>query len=150
MGGLALGATVAGRYVGRIKRPILVYGLLEAGIALSALAVPLLLMVARALYTAALGDQPTPPDAAAIGQPIFYLLVAFVVLAIPTGFMGATLPLLTRYAVRTNQEVGPRVALLYATNTTGAVLGTIVAAFILGMLSTGLIMMGAIYQMNTL
>jgi spermidine synthase len=131
MGGLALGATVAGRYVGRIKRPILVYGLLEAGIALSALAVPLLLMVARALYTAALGDQPTPPDAAAIGQPIFYLLVAFVVLAMPTGFMGATLPLLTRYAVRTNQEVGPRVALLYATNTTGAVLGTIVAAFVL-------------------
>ena len=31
-----------------------------------------------------------------------------------------------------------------------SVYGTIVAAFILGMLSTGLIMMGAIYQMNTL
>ena len=105
--------------------------MLEAGIALSALAVPLLLLAARALYASMLGDQPTPPDAATIGQPVFYLLVAFVVLAIPTGFMGATLPLLIRYAVRTDREVGPRVALLYSINTAGAVCGTVVAAFVL-------------------
>ena len=131
MGGLALGSAIAGRYAGRITHPVLVYGVLEAGIALSALAVPLLLFAARALYASMLGDQPTPPDAAAIGQPIFYLLVAFVVLAIPTGFMGATLPLLIRYAVRTDREVGPRVALFYAINTAGAVCGTVAAAFVL-------------------
>ena len=131
MGGLALGSAVAGRYAGRVTRPVLAYGLLEAGIALSALAVPLLLLAARALYASILGDQPAPPDAATIGQPVFYLLVAFVVLAIPTGFMGATLPLLIRYAVRTDREVGPRVALLYAINTAGAVGGTVVAAFLL-------------------
>ena len=131
MGGLALGSAVAGRYAGRITRPVLAYGVLEAGIALSALAVPLLLLAARALYASMLGDQPTPPDAATIGQPVFYLLVAFVVLAIPTGFMGATLPLLIRYAVRSDREVGPRVALLYAINTAGAVGGTVVAAFAL-------------------
>ncbi len=131
MGGLALGSAVAGRYAGRVTRPVLVYGLLEAGIALSALAVPLLLLAARALYAAMLGGQPAPPDAAAIGQPIFYLLVAFVVLAVPTGFMGATLPLLIRYAVRSDREVGPRVALLYAINTAGAVFGTVAAAFVL-------------------
>ena len=131
MGGLAVGSAFAGRYAGRVTRPVLVYGLLEAGIALSALAVPLLLMAARALYASMLGDQPAPPDAATIGQPVFYLLVAFLVLAIPTGFMGATLPLLTRYAVRTDREVGPRVALLYAINTAGAVFGTLAAAFVL-------------------
>ena len=131
MGGLALGSAIAGRYAGRVTRPVLVYGLLEAGIALSALAVPLLLLAARVLYAAMLGDQPSPPDAATIGQPVFYLLVAFVVLAIPTGFMGATLPLLIRYAVRTDREVGPKVALLYATNTAGAVCGTVIAAFAL-------------------
>ena len=131
MGGLALGSAIAGRYAGRITRPVLVYGILEAGIALSALAVPLLLLAARALYAAMLGDQPAPPDAAAIGQPIFYLIVAFIVLAIPTGFMGATLPLLIRYAVRTDREVGPRVALFYAINTAGAVVGTVFAAFVL-------------------
>lgn len=131
MGGLAAGAAVAGRWVGRIRRPILVYGLLEAGIAISALAVPLLLNAASALYVALLGDRPLPPDAATIGQPVFYLAVGFLVLAIPTGFMGATLPLLTRHAVKNDRELGPRVALLYASNTAGAVGGTVVAAYVL-------------------
>jgi spermidine synthase len=45
--------------------------------------------------------------------------------------MGATLPLLTRHAVKKERDVGPRVALLYAINTVGAVLGTIVAGFLL-------------------
>ena len=130
MAGLAVGSAVAGRYADRVTRPVLVYGLLEAGIALSALAVPLLLLAARHSTRQSSG----PARSARCRhhrQPLFYLLVAFVVLAIPTGFMGATLPLLTRYAVRTDREVGPRVALLYAINTAGAVVGTVVAAFIL-------------------
>jgi spermidine synthase len=131
MGGLALGAAVAGRFVDRISRPILIYAILEAGIALSALSVPLLLTGAGVLYATILGDYSSPPDAALIGQPIFYLIVAFLVLALPTGFMGATLPLLTRHVVRSDADVGPKVALLYAINTVGAVLGTVVAAFIL-------------------
>ena len=131
MAGLAAGAAVAGRYVARVRRPVLVYGVLEAAIALSALAVPLLLGLASALYVGALGNRPAPPDAAALGQPAFYLCVAFAVLAIPTGLMGATLPLLTRHAVTSDREVGPRVALLYATNTAGAVLGALVTGFAL-------------------
>lgn len=131
MGGLAGGAAVAGRFLARVRRPVLVYGVLEGGIAIFALAVPLLLGAASAGYVAVLGGQPAPPDAATLGQPLFYLAVAFVVLALPTGFMGATLPLLTRHAVQNNRELGPRVALLYATNTAGAVAGTIAAAFLL-------------------
>ena len=131
MGGLAAGAAVAGRFLARVRRPVLVYGVLEGGIAIFALAVPLLLGAASAGYVAVLGGQPAPPNAATLGQPLFYLAVAFVVLALPTGFMGATLPLLTRHAVQNNRELGPRVALLYATNTAGAVGGTIAAAFFL-------------------
>ena len=131
MGGLAAGAAVAGRYIQHVQKPVLVYGLLEAGIALSALAVPLLLSGASALYVAILGDLPEPPDAMRIGQPVFYLVVTFVVLAVPTACMGATLPLLTRYAVKADSQVGPRVAMLYATNTLGAVLGTLTAGFVL-------------------
>ena len=41
MGGLAGGAAVAARVAPRIERPVLAYGVLELGIALSALAVPL-------------------------------------------------------------------------------------------------------------
>src|SRR4051794_12629168 len=40
MGGLALGSAWAGRLAARIKRPLRAYALIEAGIALYALAVP--------------------------------------------------------------------------------------------------------------
>ena len=131
MGGLSLGAAVAARYVHRITRPVLFYGLLEAGIALSALAVPLLLQLARLVYVALLGGQPEPVDASGLGQSFFYLIVAFIVLAIPTTFMGATLPLLTKYVVKSEAQIGTRVGLLYATNTIGAIGGTLVAGFVL-------------------
>lgn len=131
MGGLSLGAAVAARYVHRITRPVLFYGVLEAGIAISALAVPLLLQLARIVYVAALGGQPEPVDASGPGQSFFYLIVAFVVLAIPTTFMGATLPLLTKYVVKSEAQIGTRVGLLYATNTIGAIGGTLVAGFVL-------------------
>ena len=131
MAGLAVGAAIAGHFVTRINRPVLAYGLLEAGIALSALAVPFLMTGASALYASLLGGQPVPPNATGLGQTLFYLVVSFVVLAVPTGFMGATLPLLARYVVHTNRQVGSRIALLYGINTVGAVMGTVVAAFVL-------------------
>jgi spermidine synthase len=131
MAGLALGAGLAARFIARVRRPIMVYGLLEAGIAVSALLVPLLLAVAGGLYVSLLGGLEFLPDAQTLGQPLYYLLVAFVVLAIPTAFMGATLPLLTRYAVRDEFDIGTRIAALYATNTIGAVCGTLVAAYVL-------------------
>jgi spermidine synthase len=131
MGGLALGAGVAARYVHRVRRPVLFYGLLEAGIAASALAVPLLLSLLNGIYVGILGGQPEPVDASGLGQSFFYLVTAFIVLAIPTSFMGATLPLLTKYVVKSKEQIGPRVGLLYATNTVGAVAGTVIAGFVL-------------------
>jgi spermidine synthase len=131
MGGLALGAALAGKFIGRVRRPVLTYGILEAAIAGSALMVPVLLSLASLAYAAVLGGQPEPPDASGLGQSLFYFIVAFIVLAIPTACMGATLPLLTRYAVTAENQIGSRVGALYAINTTGAVLGTITAAFVL-------------------
>jgi spermidine synthase len=131
MGGLSLGASLAARFVHRITRPVLYYGLLEVGIALSALAVPLLLKLAGIVYVGVLGGQPEPVDASGFGQSIFYLVIAFFVLAIPTTFMGATLPLLTKYVVQSKDQIGSRVGLLYATNTLGAIGGTLFAGFVL-------------------
>lgn len=131
MGGLALGAALAAKFIGRVRRPVLTYGILEAAIAGSALMVPVLLGLAGLAYAAVLGGQPEPPDASGLGQSLFYFIVAFIVLAIPTACMGATLPLLTRYAVTSESQIGSRVGTLYAINTAGAVLGTITAAFFL-------------------
>ena len=131
MGGLALGASIAARYLHLIVRPVLAYCLLEAGIAITALAVPWALVAATSLYTNLLGGQALPPDAASNSQALFYLFSGFVILALPTAFMGATLPLLMRHAVQSNEQLGKRVATLYASNTFGAVLGTLTAAFVL-------------------
>lgn len=131
MAGLALGAAIAARFVSRVVRPVRAYALLEAGIALSALAVPWLLRGAGALYAAVLGGQPELPDASEWGQPVFYLVIGFGVLALPTTFMGATLPLLVRHAIQSDRALGPRISLLYATNTAGAVLGAALTGFVL-------------------
>ena len=131
MAGLALGAAIAARVMDRIRRPILTYGILEGAIAISAIAVPFMLQLAGIAYAAIFGGQPQPPDATGLGQSMFYLSVTFVVLAVPTACMGATLPMVTRYAVHKDEDVGPRVGLLYAINTAGAIAGTLVAAFLL-------------------
>ena len=57
MAGLAGGAGVAARWMQRVRRPIRVYGLLEAAIAISALAVPFLLSAAGAAYVLMLGGS---------------------------------------------------------------------------------------------
>lgn len=131
MAGLALGAALAGALLARIRRPVLVYGLCELFIALGALAVPLGLTLARAALAGVLGAAPELPDASGVGISLYYLGAAFLVLLVPTTLMGATLPLLARYVVHRDDEVGSRIGMLYAANTFGAVGGTLVAAFAL-------------------
>src|SRR5690606_18109668 len=62
---------------------------------------------------------------------LFFLAASFAILLLPTALMGATLPLLARHAVREEREIGTRVGGLYAVNTLGAVLGTVLGAFVL-------------------
>jgi spermidine synthase len=131
MGGLAVGAAVAARYVAVIRRPILVYGLLEGGIALAALAMPLLVDASGQLYAFFVGGQPAPPDAGTFGQPLYYSVASLVVLLVPTALMGATLPLLAQFVVTSNRNLGGRVSLLYSMNTFGAVGGVLAAGFVL-------------------
>ncbi|CAG0971270.1 Polyamine aminopropyltransferase [Myxococcaceae bacterium] len=131
MGGLAGGAAIAGRFAERVRRPVLTYGLLELGIAASALAVPVAVGLSTDLYVALFGGADTPPTAGGGLQAVYYLLSSFLILFVPTGLMGATLPMLARHAVREEREIGARIGLLYATNTAGAVCGTLCAAFFL-------------------
>jgi len=123
MGGLAAGAAVAARLVSRIRRPILTYALLELGIAASALAVP-------QGIRAAIWLQSAPPDEASVSGSLFYAACSFAILMIPTGLMGATLPLLARYAVRQESQIGRRVGVLYSVNTIGAVVGAAATGFV--------------------
>ena len=129
MAGLALGAAVAARFVRRLTRPVLAYGVLELGIAIGALCVPLLIQLVQGLYISVAGGLEAPPETMSLGTALFHLFGSFVVLVPCTSLMGATLPLLARYAVSDDAQVGPRIGVLYAVNTFGAIAGTLVAAF---------------------
>lgn len=131
MAGLALGAAVAARFVRRLTRPVLAYGVLELGIAIGALCVPFLIQLVQGLYIAVAGGLDAPPETMSLGTAVFHLFGSFVVLVPCTALMGATLPLLARYAVSDDAQVGPRIGVLYAVNTFGAIAGTLVAAFYL-------------------
>ena len=127
MGGLALGAVLAGRVSDRLRSPLLAYTAIEVAIGvlggLLLLILPHLSLVDRANF-------------ALFGQNFALLtagrfIAAIGVLLVPTFLMGATLPLLSRAIVRSEAHLGGRVATLYGINTGGAVLGAFCAGFFL-------------------
>jgi len=119
MFGLALGAKLFGRVADRTRRPLLLYGVLEAAIALLAILFPLLLDGASGAAIAVGGGR-----AAAF-------VLCFLVLLLPTTLMGGTLPILSRYVIRSLDGLGGRIGLLYGLNTFGAVAGTFLSGFVL-------------------
>lgn len=127
MGGLALGAFVAGRFADRLKRPFLWYGILEGVIGVWALLAPHLFDAAIPLYKVIWQTF----HVSTLSFSLVRFVVAAAILLIPTTAMGATLPLLSRFVTVTLDKVGNRVGSLYATNTLGAVLGATTAGFYL-------------------
>jgi spermidine synthase len=127
MGGLALGSFVAGKMVDKIKRPFLLYGILEGIIGIWALVVPFLFEAAVPLYKVIWLNFHL--DLLSFG--LLRFIVACAILILPTTCMGATLPLLAKFVTTSLKFVGERVGTLYATNTLGAVFGAGLAGFIL-------------------
>jgi spermidine synthase len=127
MAGLAIGGFWMGRHADRIGRALGVYGLLEIGIGVYALIFPTLIDLLSPIYLATwTALEPSP----AVFGIIQFLLVGVALIA-PTAMMGATLPLLARFATARLGAAGDRVGTLYAVNTAGAVFGTWLAGFIL-------------------
>jgi spermidine synthase len=131
MAGLAGGAAVGGRIAEKTTRPLALYAFLELGIGIAALLVPVALWGATQLLIALFGQQSEFGETNPLAISAFYLVTTFVIVMVPTSFMGATLPLLARQAVRHDSEIGTRVGALYSINTAGAVAGTLTAAFLL-------------------
>jgi spermidine synthase len=127
MAGLSAGSFVFARRAEAMARPLAVYGLLELGIAVFALAVPALLRGLDAAYVAAA----TASDGVTPGLNALRVLMALAILFVPTFLMGGTLPILTRGMVERFGEFGVRLSWLYGINTLGAVVGAVVAGFVL-------------------
>ncbi len=125
LGGLALGARFLGQPLSRRPRRLLSYALLELGVAAAA---ALLVPALRALDPL-IGVFYRLFGAGTVGFGLARLLLTIVALIPPAALMGATLPVLVAAFAR--GRVGPALARLYALNTLGAVVGSILGGFFL-------------------
>ena len=127
MGGLALGSALAARIAPRIFRPLRAYAWIEIAIGVYALAVPAGFRAVGYL-DATLWQRMHP---AAFSFAIARLLLTSLVLLVPTGLMGATLPMIVG-AIRQRGETAPRtISRFYGLNLGGAIIGTLAGGFVL-------------------
>lgn len=139
MAGLAGGSFIAARRLARWspRQSILLYGLLEAAIGLYSLFLPILVGQLPAVHRWLWGVGSSSYHTFALLR----FVLAFVLLALPALAMGATLPVLTHaLAAARSARTGRLVGTLYAINTAGAVVGVLLAGFVLlprvGLLTT--------------
>jgi spermidine synthase len=123
MAGLALGSLVAGRLADRVRHPLRWFAAAECGIALSAIASPWMLGALERAYIAWFPSLPAVSGAVTTVR----LLMAGAALMVPTLLMGTTLPLVLRSSLVAGGTLGLRLGVLYASNTTGAIVGTLVS-----------------------
>lgn len=127
MGGLALGGFIMAQTIQRFERPLHVYGWVELAIGGYALVFPFLVDLISPIY---LGFwQMAEPSPIVFGAVQFVMV--FALLLPPTAMMGATLPLLAKFAEGSLSRAGDTVGTLYGVNTAGAVFGTWLCGFIL-------------------
>ena len=127
MGGLALGSLVGGRYLERVRSPLRLYGVLEILVGVYALAAPFIIRGVNPLFKLLYQGH----DPALANLNWLRVLLCAIVLLVPTTLMGATLPVLVRYAVALRRKPGGTIASLYGINAAGAVVGALAAGFAL-------------------
>jgi spermidine synthase len=122
MGGLALGAWLAGR---RGVASLRAYAILEVAVAVAAMLLPLVLAASRPLLAWAYADGTAPAQFAIVRVALSLILVGA-----PAAAMGATFPIAAAWFAAGTRDAAAASA-LYAANTAGAAAGAIAAGFFL-------------------
>jgi len=127
MGGLGLGSAFFGKRVDLSTEPLAFYGRLELGVTVVTALTPLLIGLINAIYFFLGGSS----SMGAIGATPVRLVLAALVLGLPTFLMGGSLPAVAR-AVESDSDIARRnLAILYGANTLGAVLGAFFSTFVM-------------------
>lgn len=128
MGGLAVGAALAGRVSARLDRAaaLRAYAFVELAIAGFAAALPFELDLLEPILASAYADG----DGGA-GFALTRIACALLVVTVPAIAMGATLPLVIRWQAGSAARAGRDAGLVYAANTIGAAAGAVLTGFVL-------------------
>lgn len=134
LSGIGLGSLVMSRIAHRIKQGYSLLGWLFVLIGFSSLAtVPFFaeLTMWKESYLRSLSENITFDTAAPWEKYVlFKFLISALIMAVPTLLMGAAFPLAIKLYSSTMKDIGKRIGLVYASNTVGAILGSILAGFV--------------------
>ncbi len=125
--GMAAGSAVLGKRAARWRRPLRVFGILQAAIAGGALLVEPILRLYDGLYPSIYPSLSGSPGC-------FFgikILLATIAIFIPTFLMGGALPILGEALLADSTRLGARSAGIYAVNTLGAAAGALAVPFVL-------------------
>ncbi len=145
MAGLGFGSYIWGHHIDQeVTRqketsPLLVYGRIEILIFASSAVLSLIFSEFDVVYAWIHRGLPESP---ALFNTVKAVL-AFLLMFIPATFMGATLPIISKYYVTDNNRLGTQIGYLYSINTLGAAVGCVLTGFIFisifGVLQTALL-----------
>ena len=125
-GGMAIGGAIGGPVADRVRSPLRLYGLIEIALVAIVLATPVTFDLLHEVYRGAYGELSGSPQLVTLIR----LGLAFLAMGPATILMGATLPTLTRHLTR-DVHLSAAFGRLYAANTFGAIVGTLLAGLIL-------------------
>jgi spermidine synthase len=127
MAGLGFGGILLGRRVESSIRPLAFYGYLELFIGASAAISPALIFLARQIYIQLGGTT----SLGMVSGTIVRLILAAIIIGLPTFLMGGTLPAVARAGVGSHDDSRRGLGTLYGLNTLGAVTGALAGTFYL-------------------
>jgi predicted membrane-bound spermidine synthase len=128
IGGLALGAWLAGRFASRLRRPLRAYAAAELGVGLAALLFHAFFVRATAWAYASLLPAVCSGDSWCWPQ---WLAAALAILP-QSVLLGTTFPLMTTGVLRLDgARPGQRLSMLYFLNSAGAVAGVLASGYLL-------------------
>lgn len=122
--GLGIGSWIAGKYSGRIKKPLKIFGLIQLGIGLYGITLVQILPQLQYIYLSLYQASPS--------QEIFFvmqLLLSMIMVVPPAMLMGATLPIMVKEYTKVILKVGNDIGKLDGINSIGAFVGVIAVTF---------------------
>ncbi|MHC4799722.1 MAG: spermidine synthase, partial [Planctomycetota bacterium] len=125
--GLAVGSLVIARWADSFRRPVLVFGILELAIALSAILIVPVQGRIPPLVSALVSQHRENYSLLLTYQFALIIAITFV----PTFLMGTIFPIVTRIIAVKDGESASAVGRAYAVNTLGTIFGSFLAGFVM-------------------
>ena len=120
-----MGGFVGGRLATRLARPLVACGVAEALVGITAFATPFVLEALTRVWVSVHAELPD----SLFALTVIRFIVAFLVLIVPTSHDGRHPAGHHQVRVAREERGGGKIGLLYAINTTGAIVGALVAGF---------------------